>query len=62
MRPVVAIKICLGSTVKEVEVNLVDRSGFGYPILIGRSFLAGDFLVDASREGIAPLNCGEESE
>ena len=62
VRPVVAIKVCLGSTVREVEVNLVDRSGFGYPILIGRSFVEGEFLIDVSRQDIVPLACEEASD
>lgn len=45
-RPVVMLTICLGGIRKEIEVNLVDRAGFNYPLLIGRSALAGDFLID----------------
>ncbi len=48
-RPVVGLGICLGSVHKEVQVNLVDRSKFQYPLLLGRSFLAGDFVVDSAR-------------
>jgi len=31
---------------KKVRVNLRDRSGMKYKLLIGRNWLAGDFLVD----------------
>lgn len=55
VRPVVAIEICLGGTVKEVEVNLVDRSRFDYPLLVGRSFLAEDFLIDTSATDLSTL-------
>ncbi len=48
-RPVVLLGICVGSVYKEVEVNLVDRSKFEYPLLLGRSFLAGDLVVDSAR-------------
>ena len=48
-RPVVTLNICLGEVCKEVEVNLVDRKGFNYQLLIGRNFLKDDFLVDASK-------------
>ncbi len=59
IRPVVEIEICLGGTSKEVEVNLVDRSRFEYPLLIGRSFLAEDFLIDTSATDLQPLSCRE---
>ncbi len=45
-RPVVSVGICLGEEYMEVEVNLRDRTGFEYPMLIGRSFLAGNVVVD----------------
>ena len=63
-RPVVDMKICLGSVVKEVEVNLVDRSRFEYSFLVGRSFLAGEYLIDSSETGLWPLSCedGRSSE
>jgi hypothetical protein len=34
-RPVVALELCLGNAKRTVEVNLVDRSHFNYPLLIG---------------------------
>ena len=46
IRPVIKLGICIGNTYKEVEVNLEDRSGFNYQMLIGRSFLKGSFIVD----------------
>ena len=45
-RPVVRLGICVGDVLKEVEVNLVDRSRFEYRLLVGRSYLANDFLID----------------
>lgn len=47
-RLVVSLGICLGSVFKEVDVNLVDRTGFEYPMLIGRNFMEGDLLVNPS--------------
>ena len=58
-RPVVLLKICVGNLSKEVEVNLVDRSGFNYPLLIGRSYLAGDILVDSADTYRLAPRCGE---
>ena len=45
-RPVVELSVCLGTTVREIEVSLIDRSEFLYPLLLGRSALAGVALVD----------------
>ena len=47
-RPVVRMEICLGSHLRDVEVSLVDRSGFQYPLLLGRNALEDIALVDAS--------------
>lgn len=47
-RIVVMLGICLGEIYKEAEVNLIDRTGFNYQLLVGRSFLKDDFVVDPS--------------
>ena len=52
-RPVVALTISMGDLSREVEVSLTDRSGFRYPVLIGRNFLDGEALVDVSRKFVA---------
>lgn len=56
-RPVVLLGICLGNHRPEVEVNLVDRSGFKYPLLIGRSFLQGRIAVDPAMEFVLKPEC-----
>jgi len=38
-RPVVALSVCLGERVQQIEVNLTDRSAFHYPLLIGADAL-----------------------
>ena len=58
VRPVILLQICLGGVRKEAEVNLVDRGRFNYPLLIGRSFLAGDFLIDSDRTFLLEPICG----
>jgi hypothetical protein len=45
-RPVILLGICMGRQYREVEVNLVDRTGFNYALLIGRNFLMGHMIVD----------------
>ncbi len=56
-RPVIQINICLGKFYKEVEVNLVNRSNFNYQMLIGRSFLKGEFAVDPSKTFTIKTDC-----
>nr|WP_152741091.1 MULTISPECIES: ATP-dependent zinc protease [unclassified Pseudomonas] len=38
-RPVVELDMCLGNVKRSVEVNLTNRSGFNYPLLIGAKAL-----------------------
>jgi hypothetical protein len=56
-RPVIKLGVCLGKIFREVEVNLVDRSGFNYQMLIGRSFLEGEFLIDPDKTYLAKPSC-----
>lgn len=59
-RPVVRMQICLGDHLDEVEVSLVDRSGFDYPVLLGRNALEQVALVDAGEENTTPPDCSHE--
>ncbi|MGB5573373.1 MAG: RimK/LysX family protein [Thermoanaerobaculia bacterium] len=45
-RSVVLMEICLGEYLQKVEVTLVDRSGFAYPVLLGRNALEGLAVID----------------
>ena len=38
-RPVIELAICMGKTLRSIEVNLTDRSAFQYPLLIGSEAL-----------------------
>lgn len=49
-RPVVKLRTILGSVEQLREFSLADRSSFEYPVLIGRNFLNGGFIVDVSRK------------
>ena len=53
----VRLGICLGSSYKEAEVNLVNRSDFTYQMLIGRSFLKGNVIIDPSLKYTTKPNC-----
>lgn len=48
-RPVVKLNVTIGSISKDVEVNLANREGFEYRVLIGRNFLQYGVLVDSSQ-------------
>lgn len=56
-RPVIMLGICLGGVYREAEVNVIDRSGLDFPLLIGRQFLDEEFLVDAGAQYINPPHC-----
>jgi hypothetical protein len=56
-RPVVELEICLGSKRIRTKVNLTDRSMVKYPLILGRSFLREDYVVDVKRQRIAPPSC-----
>lgn len=47
-RYVVHLEICLSGIHKEIEMNLMDRSNFNYQVLIGRTDLENEFIVDPS--------------
>ena len=48
-RPVIALRVCMGETLRTIEVNLTDRSAFQYPLLIGSEALKRfGALVDPS--------------
>jgi hypothetical protein len=47
-REVVMLSICKNGKEYVTEFTLNDRSNFNYPILLGRSFLAGVALVDSA--------------
>jgi hypothetical protein len=57
-RPVVELALCIGGRQLQGPVNLADRSGFLYPVLVGRDFLTrGRFLVDPAALHTASPDC-----
>lgn len=44
----VETRLTLGGFTRRVEINLVDRGDMQFPMLIGRTALAGRYLVDPS--------------
>jgi len=49
-RPEVEFDICLAGIRKRIRVNLMDRRGMNYRMILGRTALAGDFVVDPARK------------
>lgn len=60
LRSVVSLTVCLGSHRREVEFSLIDRSEFIYPVLLGRSALAGIAVVDPDETYLSDPACGDE--
>ena len=58
-RLAIRLGICLGTIYKEVEVNLNDRTGYKNQMLIGRSFMEGNVVVDSSLKYTSKPNCKE---
>jgi hypothetical protein len=56
-RPVVMLALCLGGKFREEAVTLIDRSHLRYPVLIGRSAMAGRFLENPSRKFTTHADC-----
>ena len=48
-RPVVMLQVMLGSIDQIREFTLTDRSGFEYPMLLGRNYLLDAAIVDVSK-------------
>jgi len=48
----VVARVQIGPVLRRVEIGLVDRRRMTYPMLLGRSALAGYFLVDPGRESV----------
>ena len=58
-RPVIKLDICVGRVKKTVNVNLVDRTGFNYQLLIGRNFLSSTTLIDSGQSFILSPDCSQ---
>ena len=56
-RPVVLLQLCVGSSMRKVFVNIAQRSHFNYPLLLGRNFLSGRYIVDPSQKYLLTPAC-----
>lgn len=60
-RPTVTLGICIGSVYRVTEVNLVDRGSLTKPLLVGRRFLKGRFLVNPNRRYLLEPACTQKA-
>jgi len=60
-RPVIMLGICIGNIFRETQVNLVDRDGFNYQMLIGRRYMAKHLAVNPGRTLTTRPNCKEKA-
>ncbi|RNC77097.1 ATP-dependent zinc protease [Piscirickettsiaceae bacterium NZ-RLO2] len=59
-RPVIVLPVCLGHTVKKVELSILDRRNFMYPILLGRdAIIKFNRLIDPAQRFITKPTCQE---
>lgn len=59
-RPVVKLGFCVDDKLMVGEVNLSPRSGFLYPVLIGRNMLKKHILVDTHRMFTTKPHCNQQ--
>ena len=56
-RQVVLLDLCIGNVRKIEEVNLVDRAGMNYQLLVGRNFLEDALLIDSGATYMLSPDC-----
>lgn len=56
-RYVVRLQICVDNRKKNIDVNLIDRAHFDYPMLLGRSALEGWSVIDPEKEHTTRPTC-----
>ena len=54
LRPFLRTTLWLAGHERPVEINLTDRGGMLFPLLVGRSALGGAFTVDPARSFLHP--------
>lgn len=52
-RHIFITKIRLYDTLFDIKLSVRDRSTMSYPMLLGRNFINGKFLVDVSKKELA---------
>lgn len=52
-RHIFLTKIRMFGRLYDIKLSLRDRSSMSYPMLLGRNFISGKFLVDVSKKNLA---------
>lgn len=56
-RYVINLDVCISGKTNTIELSLVNRSTFNYPIILGREALAGHYLIDPGRTFMGKRTC-----
>ena len=57
-RPVVRLNLCIAGYNKLAKVNLANRTGMSFPLLVGRSFMkAGGLVIDSGQKYVGRPVC-----
>lgn len=62
MRPVILLGLCVAGIYRETEVNLVNRKGYKYQMLVGRSFMQDDFLIAPDKKYLTKPHCSPQDD
>jgi len=57
VRPTVMLQACIADRLLDIEVSLVDRSEFSYPLLLGRRALRSFALIDTGNTYLTQPRC-----
>jgi len=49
LRPVISTQLLLGGVSKKIEITLTNRENMKFRMLLGRTAMTGDFLIDPER-------------
>jgi len=61
-RVVVRMRICIGDRSRSIEVNLVDRAHFEFPLLLGRNALRDVAVIDPNLRRTREPSCWEAAD
>jgi hypothetical protein len=61
-RVVVRMRICIGDRSRSIEVNLVDRAHFEYPLLLGRNALRDVAVIDPNLRRTREPSCWDAAD
>jgi hypothetical protein len=60
-RPVASLPMCVGDVLRERQFTLIDRTGFLYPVLVGRNYMKNYILVDSESTYTREPSCSSKA-